>query len=263
MGRMLIERGERFSPQYGRTWELVDHLSRYQFASSFADGRRVLDDGCGYGYGSYLLAGTGSSVVGIDAAPMPVQYARRVYRAQNLAFSIANGAALPFRSGSFDLVVSLEVIEHLTNASIYLSEARRVLTPGGMLVLSTPNREVTSPTSRNSALPFHEHEFEIDELREEIEILFEDVEVLGKRITNERFQAELERIAHTWRRIALDRLVWLAPSLVREVGRLAPAPLKRALLPQPKSNIDLDDVEITRENVDLCNNMIILARARG
>jgi SAM-dependent methyltransferase len=101
---------------------------------------RVLDAGCGGGGMPLSLAEEVGSVVGIDPAERFQDAGVRLGRERqlrNLHFALADGMALPFASGSFDLVLSHAVIEHVSNALLYLRECARVLAPGGYVYLST------------------------------------------------------------------------------------------------------------------------------
>jgi SAM-dependent methyltransferase len=101
---------------------------------------RVLDAGCGGGGMPLSLAEHASSVVGIDPIDRFGQAGVVLARERgltNLSFARADGMALPFRSGVFDLVLSHAVIEHVPDAELYLRECRRVLAPGGHCYLST------------------------------------------------------------------------------------------------------------------------------
>ncbi len=118
------------------------HLARYEFAATFTDGSRVLDCACGTGYGSALLAtrGRAASVVGIDLDEVTIAYAARHHSRGNVRFVVADAGRLDMLgSGSVDLVVSFETIEHVPDDRAMLEELRRVLRPGGRLVVSTPN----------------------------------------------------------------------------------------------------------------------------
>jgi len=153
--------GERVIPGQVDTDLWNEHLARYEFAVPFAIGRRVLDAGCGSGYGSAALAATAAAVTGIDAASGAISYAREHYPAGNLKFAQVSCAALPFCAGTFDLVVAFEVIEHLADWPAFLSEACRVLAPGGVFIISTPNREYYADSRRKlGPNPFHVHEFD-------------------------------------------------------------------------------------------------------
>jgi O-antigen biosynthesis protein len=150
----------------------VEHLARYWWATQLAAGRAVLDAGCGVGYGSGLLAGAGAStVVGVDVAPKAVEAAAAVAPA-NASFVTGDVHALPFDDDSFDLVVCFEVIEHVERQEAVIGELARVLTSGGLLVISSPNRGVYPAGN-----PFHVHEYVPEELRGALAERFEHVEL--------------------------------------------------------------------------------------
>jgi SAM-dependent methyltransferase len=101
---------------------------------------RVLDAGCGGGGMPLSLAEEASAVVGIDPAERFQDAGVRLGRERglrNLHFALADGMALPFRDGTFDLVLSHAVIEHVADAPRYLRECARVLAPTGHVYLST------------------------------------------------------------------------------------------------------------------------------
>ncbi|MGQ9635685.1 MAG: methyltransferase domain-containing protein, partial [Bryobacteraceae bacterium] len=173
---MIEFTGERVVP--GRVdpdlWN--EHFARYAFALRLARSRRVLDAGCGTGYGSAELARAAFHVVGADLSPEAVEYARHQYAAPNLDFVQADCTQLPFRDGSFDLIVSFELIEHLDDWRSLLRELRRVLAPAGQCVISTPNRDTyTEIRALSGPNPFHRHEFCFEEFREELQAVFPEV----------------------------------------------------------------------------------------
>src|SRR5580704_8974714 len=88
--------GERVIPDQVNVDLLNEHMARYMFAARLAAGKRVLDAGCGAGYGSAEMARTAKRVVGIDRAAEAVAFAREHYKAANLEFQKASCAALPF-----------------------------------------------------------------------------------------------------------------------------------------------------------------------
>ncbi|HEY1242463.1 MAG TPA: methyltransferase domain-containing protein [Bryobacteraceae bacterium] len=168
--------GERLIPGQVEVDLFNEHLARYAFAGRLAAGKRVLDAGCGTGYGSAELARLADSVVGADIAPEAVDYAREHYRSPNLQFEQASCTALPHPPASFDLVVAFEVIEHLADWREMLREARRLLAPGGQFIVSTPNRlYYTESRGESGANPFHVHEFDFDEFRRELAAFFPHV----------------------------------------------------------------------------------------
>jgi O-antigen biosynthesis protein len=153
---------ERFVPDIMRG-ELIEaeHRGRYWWAAFLVKGRRVLDAGCGTGYGSRILAESGAEeVVGIDIAESVVE-AARAREPAGVHFQVGDVRNLPFEDASFDAVVSFEVIEHVTEHDLALDEFARVLRPGGIVAVSSPNRS-TYPAGN----PHHVRELLPDELHQ-------------------------------------------------------------------------------------------------
>jgi len=143
-----------------------EHFARYRFAAELLRGR-VLDAGCGTGYGSQILAGAAEvrEVLGIDQDPRAIAHARRFYSSSRVRFLcedlLSPGAAnLP----AFDGIACLEVLEHLEQPERLLETLHLLLAPGGRLVISTP-------LGRGRAVPSREagHAFQL--LRDEFERL--------------------------------------------------------------------------------------------
>jgi SAM-dependent methyltransferase len=165
--------GERVIPGRVDPDLMNEHLARYAFAARLARGKRVLDAGCGAGYGSAELARTAAFVLGVDSSDEAISYAREHYRLPNLRFAQASVTALPYRSAAFDLVVAFEVIEHLEHWREFLVDVRRVLGPSGQFIVSTPNTLYYAESRRCAGPnPFHVHEFEFNEFRSELEAVF-------------------------------------------------------------------------------------------
>ena len=152
--------GERLVPDAHRGQLIyAEHLARYELAAQYASSRRVLDAGCGEGYGTDLLASAGAaSVVGVDVDEPTIEHARERYGHD---FQVADLAELPFADDSFDLVVCFEAIEHVADARRVVAELRRVLVADGVLVISTPN-----PAEYVVENEFHVREFTPDEFAE-------------------------------------------------------------------------------------------------
>jgi 2-polyprenyl-3-methyl-5-hydroxy-6-metoxy-1,4-benzoquinol methylase len=101
---------------------------------------RVLDVGCGEGRFAAALEHAGALVVGIDVAEEPLRRART--RHPSLDLRVVDGeGSWPLHDAAFDVVWAGEVIEHVADTATWLSEVRRVLRPGGTLLLSTPAHE--------------------------------------------------------------------------------------------------------------------------
>jgi SAM-dependent methyltransferase len=168
--------GERVIPGEVDVDLLNEHLARYTFAARLSRGKRVLDAGCGAGYGSAELAHAAHAVVGVDCAADAVAFARANYRLPNLCFEQATCTSLPHPDSSFDLVVAFEVIEHLENWREFLLEVRRLLAPNGQFIVSTPNKLYYNESrGEQGCNPFHVHEFEFDEFRAALKNVFPHV----------------------------------------------------------------------------------------
>jgi 2-polyprenyl-3-methyl-5-hydroxy-6-metoxy-1,4-benzoquinol methylase len=102
-------------------------------------GLRVLEIGCGLGAFANYLAEAGATVVAADFSPAAVAYASRLLAPRGGTAVVADVQDLPFEDGAFDLVISLDTLEHVPRPSVGLAELVRVTRPGGRLVITTPN----------------------------------------------------------------------------------------------------------------------------
>ncbi len=146
---MRIEE-ERFYPDdFMPPWVRHQHLERYRWAAKFVAGKRVLDVACGTGYGTAILAKAGvTQVDGFDCSPEAVAFAKRTWILPNVSFGVAVTDRLPVADGWYDYYISFETIEHVEHAEALLTEAARVLRPGGSLLLPLPTANCSTPASR-------------------------------------------------------------------------------------------------------------------
>ncbi len=140
------------------------HEVAYLRCADLCAGQEVLEAGCGEGYGADLLASVARRVVAVDYDAATVAHVRDRY--PRVAVLAANLAALPMPDASIDVVVNFQVIEHLWDQPQFITECLRVLRPGGLLLISTPNRITFTPGSDVPVNPFHTRELNAAELRE-------------------------------------------------------------------------------------------------
>ncbi len=111
---------------------------RYSLAAELAAGRRVLEVSCGAGIGLGLLAARAASLVASDYSVAGLAYARQAADGR-VPLAVADAQGLPFATSSFDLLVSFEAIYYLARPDAFARESRRVLAPGGQLLLGASN----------------------------------------------------------------------------------------------------------------------------
>jgi ubiquinone/menaquinone biosynthesis C-methylase UbiE/glycosyltransferase involved in cell wall biosynthesis len=195
--------GERFIPGAGAGIKL-EHLHRYALCRELVVGKRVLDIASGEGYGSALLAQSAGTVTGVDIAPEAVEHATARYAGRaNLSYRVGSCAAIPLPDASVDVVVSFETIEHHTQHEQMMREVRRVLVPGGLLVISSPDKRTYSdlPGYQN---PYHVKELYLDELRSLLESHFANVEYFGQRVGIASLVTPIGRVAAAHRALACE-----------------------------------------------------------
>lgn len=175
--------GERYMPNVDGDWT-PEHRHRYALAAMLCEGKDVLDVASGEGYGSAYLARTAKTVVGVDISEEAVSHAQTSYALPNLAYrqgSATDLAAAGLAEHSFDVVVSFETIEHLHDHDAMLDSLCRVLRPGGLLIISSPDKK------EYTDIPDYHNEYHVRELyREEFESLlgarFPHYQIYGQRL---------------------------------------------------------------------------------
>lgn len=185
---------ERIVPN-DRSWnELIAlHVQRYRFASRYVCGKRVLDAGCGVGYGSRLLADSGASqVVAVDISRDALDIAEKQFAHERLKFLCDDCQTLSRVQGPFDVIVSLEALEHLQDDRSFLSRVARLLAPDGVLIVSTPNKSFSIGGN-----PYHVREYTVTDFRRLLEECFNQVTVVGQHWTG-AFKAAHQAASILW-----------------------------------------------------------------
>jgi ubiquinone/menaquinone biosynthesis C-methylase UbiE len=162
MDRLAIDSPIPYDPD-----EAAMHVARYSIALPFAKGRTVLDSSCGEGHGSWLLAQNGAThVTGVDTSAEAIRTATAIFQAPSLSFFECEKTRLTdlFPSSSFDLVVSLETIQHFSNPEDYLRALQTVATADAIMIISCPNDHWYYP--ERSSNPYHYRKYSLAEFQE-------------------------------------------------------------------------------------------------
>lgn len=166
----------------------AEHIQRYEFALEFSRGKRVLDAGCGTGYGSHFLAANGAhSVLGLDISEEALCEARDNYQLENLSYDCRNVETLESDldlRGQFDVVVNFENLEHLQHPKLLVRGVATILSENGKFITSTPNGGITVDKIGRPANVFHIRELTTDELRSLLSPYFANVSMYGQWLTH-------------------------------------------------------------------------------
>jgi SAM-dependent methyltransferase len=172
--------GERYVPKIQGDIEL-EHLHRYLFACKGVAGKCVLDIASGEGYGSAMLARTAQKVTGVDLSQEALFHAQARYQSENLDYRLGSCSAIPVGDASVDVVVSFETIEHHDEHEAMIREIKRVLRPGGLLFISSPDKLEYSdkPGYKNE---YHIKELYRDEFNKLLGLHFKNHSIYGQRV---------------------------------------------------------------------------------
>ncbi len=249
--------GERIIPDLPELSNLYQiHLATYRFISDYMKDKRVLDVGCGCGYGSYLIATKGANeVIGVDRDRQALEYAKQNYHSNNLSFKyldLLEDNAL--KNQKFDAVTSFQVLEHIEDNSLYLSTLSSFLNAGGFVYISTPNRLIYSPKSKKPSNPYHYKEYSPVELAEILNNYFDDLEIWGQKITNQEYQ-EYEN--------NLRRKVKTAPYWLRKwIPSFITAPIIKKLKGRNPVQLKPEEIILTKQDITSAPIMIAMGRKK-
>ena len=148
-------------------------VERYKFASHYIKGKKVLDLACGSGYGCKIIAKAGATkVVGVDISQESIEFAQKKFGMSNIVF-IRRDILSYETEERYDVITSFETIEHVERYDMALQKFYSLLKPTGILIISSPNRKITSPLAKtindSPVNRFHKREFNTSELRAGLE----------------------------------------------------------------------------------------------
>ncbi|MFO0704598.1 MAG: class I SAM-dependent methyltransferase [Candidatus Andersenbacteria bacterium] len=145
-------------------------------------GKRVLDLASGEGYGAALLARQALQVTAVELNAEALHHAASRYSAHNLSFVHGSITQIPIEGVQhFDVITCFEALEHVTEHEELLREVRRLLKPGGVFMVSTPNKAIYEHDQKHDN-PYHIKELFLDEFEQLTKSHFANVQLFGQRV---------------------------------------------------------------------------------
>jgi SAM-dependent methyltransferase len=222
-------------------------LFAYKAAASFLQGGKLLEVGCGIGRGIPFLLPKVSEYQAIDKNRRLLESLRKQYpQATFISGRVPPLTQIP--DNAFDYVLSFQVIEHIADDKLFVKELHRVLKPGGMLVLTTPNR--LRSLTRN---PWHVREYTAEELAALLLPFFKEVDmrgIAGNEKVERYHQANAASVAK-WKQWDLLKLEYRLPSWMLRIPYEILNRMNRNRLMQQEEttrNITLDDYLLVKDS---------------
>jgi len=223
---------ERISPDESDNNGCSEFLfNRLLFAYDYVkrnikEGSLVLDLGSGEGYGASYLSDS-HWVVGVDTEESSIKKSQKKYSNKNCFFLPCEGGRLPLKEDVFDVVVSVHVIEHIKEEREFVSEIHRVLSPGGLFFVHTPNRALRLKPGQRPWNRFHVREYDTLDLNRALSACFSEIDVYGITGRQEIFEYENNRLSQIKKISAFDPLYlhrfmpeWLRYFVVENIKKL-------------------------------------------
>jgi cyclopropane fatty-acyl-phospholipid synthase-like methyltransferase len=199
MSQLLFKgEAERWVHGYNNFEMENQHVSRYNLAKQYVRDKKVLDIAGGSGYGSYLLAKEGNAQIvdSVDIDKDAVRYGNHRYKSENLTRHISNAETFDLGQ-KYDVIVSFETIEHLTNYNDFIQNISNQLNSNGMLIVSTP---INSVTTKNCVNPYHVIEWSFTDFQDLISKNFDVKEIYVQSIVLKN-DLKMRRIKSLYRKI--------------------------------------------------------------
>jgi len=228
------------------------HYKPYTFIYRQVEGKKILEIGCGAGYGINLLATKADKIKTVDIDIDSLNYAKNNSNATNIEYihkNVLNG--LDFEDNSFDIIISFQVIEHFNKKEVskYLIEMKRVLKPYGVIYITTPNRDIRLYPLQKPKNKYHPVEYSYSSLKKMLENHYKNVSI--KALHSNK---EIENIFNTRKNQKVYQVFLIKPikrALIKIAIALNIKPIKdiisrRSEYKRPKHSLNL---EVINENI--------------
>ena len=257
----ITEGGERASQIYPNDCYFA-HLSIYRFALPFVQNKKVLDAGCGSGYGANYLAMNGAeSVRAIDISPHAIEFCKNKYKSSNLEFDVSDlGDIKGFDNKAFDVIFTSNTLEHVVKVGSFFDKARRILKEDGLLLLAIPpiiNEAVVLEDINN---PYHINFWSPKQWNHVLHQFFDEVQGYQHICNNSEItldfmntpaETKVDETMFEFNPIAVDEY-YSKPSLTAVF--IARCPKRASEFPFLEESISFIDDSFTRPILESCNS---------
>ena len=135
---------ERVVPHIEDRLNYLFHLTRYYFSLLYLRDKDVVDIGCGTGYGDFIISKEAKRVIGIDNSKEAIDFAKEHYKKENVEFYQMDWKEIKNFKEKFDVIISFEFIEHIKEQEEFLGLIKEILKENGIVIISTPNKSISS-----------------------------------------------------------------------------------------------------------------------
>lgn len=206
----------------------------YDVAGSMCRGGKVLDIGCYAGYGESRISEIAREVVAIDTNTWAIDHASKSNKSVTVRFLVADALEMPFEDSSFDVVMAMQLFEHLepSQTTRFLSNVRRILIDDGLCVMATPNKNIRIPLRKKPFNPEHKLEYTARTFADSLEAHFEYVTLMGVRASDWIEEIERRRVRNlAWKCYIGQPLAGVLSHLLtpESIGRIKESVFRRNL----------------------------------
>jgi len=239
-----------------------DNLFLYNFALEYIKKKKVLDVGTGYGFGAnYILQNGAKQVLGIDIDKGAITFAKKTFKKKHLDFQIMDATEMILPKKFYDVILVFDVIEHLPSDKhlVFLRKIKEFLVNRGILLISTPNKLISSPNQKTSGNPHHLKEYTPGELKKVIKKFFPETKIFGIKIINEEYNKKVDKLGRKFRYVFFNYFGKFR--IARDLISLVPKKIRRKISGEdtlPKREIK--DFRLDKNKIDESKNLLTISK---
>lgn len=234
------------------------HLAKYKFALPFCRGKKILEIGCGSGYGSNFLAENGvDEITAFDIDPAAIDFARRNSQIENIKFLQGDAEILKIKE-QYDVILSFEVIEHLNQPLKLIELARKNIKQKGVFIIATPNKKYSIQDGDKPSNPYHLYEYYPEELKKILLKYFDSVELYGVILMNQEILRKEKKMHKSLKWKLINYLV--NKREIRKLMNHFPEYPKRLISGESRLKFKTEDFRVVRNRADDATDFVAVCK---